>query len=287
MAPYDSIYYPVDDGLTLYARDYNRSQSGVAILCLHGLSRNSADFEPLVEQLAGDYRVLVADQRGRGQSQWDSVPTRYQLPTYVRDMWQLLDYVGIQEVVVVGTSMGGLMGMLMAHERRERVAGLVINDVGPEVDPRGLARIMSYVGKSKSIVSWADAITQTKTINAVCFPEFNDQQWEQMARRLYRESSEGVPVAAYDPSISAPIANDARAAVPSDLWPLFESIDEVPLLAIRGARSDLLSPECFVKMQALQPTMQAVEIPNVGHAPVLDEVDAVVAIKQFIKACAC
>lgn len=278
---YRDIYYTVDDGLTLYARDYNASSSSTVLLCLHGLSRNSADFEPLCESLSGHYRIISVDQRGRGLSQWDENSSRYQLPNYVEDMWQLLDQLDVNRVVVIGTSMGGLMGMLMAAQKPERIQGLVINDVGPEVDPRGLARIMGYVGKTVSIENWDDAAAQTQSINQVCFPNFTQAQWQAMARRTYRENDLGVPVPNYDPQISAPIQSDESAAVPPDLWPMFESI-AVPMLTLRGSLSDLMSGDCLQKMAKLKPQMQWAEIDDVGHAPVLDEPQAVSAIENFI-----
>ncbi len=281
MTTYKDVYYRVSDGLELYARDYNHANSDQTLLCLHGLSRNSADFEPLCSLLSEHYRMIVVDQRGRGLSQWDSNPERYQLPTYVGDMWSLLDHLQLDRVTVIGTSMGGLMGMVVAAEKPECIRGLVINDVGPEVAPEGLARIMSYVGKARPIHNWADAIEQTQAINQVCFPSFTPQQWQSMAERLYRENSEGVPVPSYDPKISQPIASDEAAAVPPDLWPLFEQL-KVPMLAIRGELSDLLSAECFSRMQEVQPGMALTSVEGVGHAPVLDEPQASAAIRRFL-----
>jgi len=280
---YENIYYTVNDNLKLYARDYSAADpESDVILCMHGLSRNSADFEPMIEALGDRFRMLVVDQRGRGNSQWDEQPERYQILNYVDDMWQLLDQLDIEKVTIIGTSMGGLMGMVMAAQQPQRIRGLVINDVGPEVAAEGLARIMSYVGKASNIKNWDDAVAYTRDINAVCFPEFSESQWLAMAQRLYRENESGVPVAAYDPKISAPIRSDESAAVPTDLWPLFVEL-AVPMLAIRGALSDLLSRECFLRMQREQPTMLAVEVDDVGHAPVLDEPQAVDAIQKFLR----
>ncbi|MYM64929.1 alpha/beta fold hydrolase [Pseudomaricurvus sp. HS19] len=290
MNNYSDFYYRVGDGLQLYARDYtdangNTKDSTLTVLCLHGLSRNSADFAELADRLCDRYRVLVPDQRGRGLSQWDSDSSRYQPLTYVQDMWQLLDAQGIERVVVIGTSMGGLMGMLMAAQQPQRIAGLVINDVGPEVDPAGLARLMSYVGRDKVIRNWDDAVSYTRELNQVCFPFYGDEQWQAMARRLYRENEQGVPVVAYDPAIAAPIHSDQGNAVPPDLWPLFQTLQEVPLLLLRAELSDLLSETCFARMQEEVPAAMAVTVPGVGHAPMLDEPDAVDAIEEFLAAC--
>ncbi|GAB3094011.1 alpha/beta hydrolase [Aestuariicella hydrocarbonica] len=289
MAVYSDVYYPVSDGLRLYARDYPLAEGvpepGFTLLCLHGLSRNSADFEPLCEGLGDGYRIVVPDQRGRGLSDWDSDSNRYHLLTYVQDMWQLLDHLQIEKVLIVGTSMGGLMGMVMAGQRPDRIAGLAINDVGPEVDPAGLSRIMSYVGKGGEITCWDDAVEHTRALNTVCFPDYNRSQWLTMAQRLYRENDAGVPVVAYDPMISAPIASSVEHAVPADLWPVFRTLKDTPLLVLRGALSDLLSRQCFLRMQQEVPDCVAVEVPGVGHAPALDEKEALKAIQQFIATC--
>lgn len=280
---YRDVFYTVSDGLKLYARDYAAAdRDAEVLLCMHGLSRNSADFEPLIDALGDRYRMLVVDQRGRGKSQWDDVPERYQILNYVNDMWQLLDQLDVERVTLIGTSMGGLMGMVMAAQQPHRVQGLVINDVGPEVAPEGLARIMSYVGKASAIENWDDAVAYTRDINAVCFPSFSDAQWLAMAQRLYQENELGVPVAAYDPRISSPIRSDESAAVPTDLWPMFAELS-VPMLAIRGALSDLMSAECLSRMQREQPDLLAVEVDGVGHAPVLDEPQAVDAIQRFLR----
>lgn len=291
MTPYKDIFYSVEDGLQLHARDYesdssNTSQNDsdrITILCLHGLSRNAADFEPLAQELSGDYRLLVAEQRGRGQSEWDAQHQRYHLLTYVQDMWQLLDHLNIDKVVIVGTSMGGLMGMLMANQHPQRIAGLVINDVGPEVAPEGIGRIMSYLGKKGPVKTWSDALLQTRDMNAVCFPSYSDEQWLAMTRRLFRENDQGVPVLDYDPMISAPLTEDQKAAAPSDPWALFTGLKGTPLLVLRGELSDLLSKDCFLRMQSELPELTAVEVPDVGHAPALDEEAAVSAIEYFLQ----
>lgn len=294
MTDYKDIFYPVDDGLQLYARDYqptgasddcrdnDNDSERATVLCLHGLSRNSSDFEPLAQELCGDYRLVVAEQRGRGRSEWDSECQRYHLLTYVQDMWQLLDHLKIEKVVIVGTSMGGLMGMLMANQCPERIAGMVINDVGPEVDPRGIGRIMGYLGKKGPVKNWEDAVEQTREMNEVCFPSYREEQWLAMTRRLFRENAQGIPVLDYDPMISAPLTEDQKAAAPSDPWALFKNLTGLPLLVLRGELSDLLSEACFLRMQSEQPELTAVEVPGVGHAPALDEEAAVSAIRHFL-----
>jgi pimeloyl-ACP methyl ester carboxylesterase len=284
MPDYSDIFYEVKDGLKLYARDYpcRETSSAPPVLCMHGLTRNSADFEDLCPRLSHLYRVIAVDQRGRGRSQWDQDSCRYQLHTYVQDMWQLLDQLDIDKVAIIGTSMGGLIGMLMAAQKPERIAGLVINDVGPEVDSAGLARILSYVGKTQPPRSWEQAIALTRELNQVCFPGYSDAQWRTMARRLYRQDADGIPVAAYDPAIATAFEAPQEAPLPPDLWPLFASLSGTPVLAVRGALSDLLSVVCLERMQRELPSMRAVEVPGVGHAPMLDEPEALCAINDFL-----
>ena len=284
MSNYQDIWYTSSDGLKLYARDYNSgNRTAVPILCMHGLSRNSADFEALADVLSEQYRVIAVDQRGRGLSQWDSDTSHYTPMVYVQDMWQLLEQLDIERVIAVGTSMGGLMGMMMAAERPARMAGLVLNDVGPAVAAAGLQRIMSYVGKGKPVHCWEDAIAETRRLNEVCFPQYAAADWKSMAQRMYRENQQGVPELAYDPAISAAIDQDDSNLVPPELWPLFEQLNDVALLAIRGQLSDILSSETFAKMQKVLPHMRAVEVPDVGHAPALDEPVAQQAIVAFVE----
>lgn len=284
MKGYSDIWYESPDGLTLYARDYNPQQgSAIPILCMHGLSRNSADFEMLAEVLAQQHRVICVDQRGRGLSQWDSDLSRYTPAVYVQDMWRLLEHLGIDRVIAIGTSMGGLMGMIMAAERPQKIAGLILNDVGPEVASAGLQRIIGYVGKGQPVLCWDDAVVETRRLNLACFPQYEHSDWQAMAHRIYRENAQGVPVLAYDPAIAKAVAETDSNLVPPDLWPLFQLLAEVPMLTLRGSLSDLLSADAFTKMQQQNPRMLAVEIAGVGHAPALDEPAAQQAIIEFIE----
>lgn len=284
---YNDLHYTVNDGLTLYARHYPaESQSNTTtVLLLHGLTRNSADFEPLCDALPSDVELLVPDQRGRGKSDYDSVTDRYNPLCYVNDMWALLDHTNTREVIVIGTSMGGLMGMIMASQEPTRVTALALNDIGPEVDPRGLARLMSYVGVSSTVSDWQQAADYTRRINDVCFPDYSDTQWMAMARRIFVEDEQGTPTLAYDPAIAAPIQQSDENAVPPNLWPLYQSLQGMPLLLIRGALSDLLSHDCFARMQQATPDARAVQIAGVGHAPTLAEPEALKAITEFLSLC--
>jgi pimeloyl-ACP methyl ester carboxylesterase len=287
MADYRHVYYHSEDGLRLYARDYPCRDTSVVspetILCMHGLTRNSADFAGLAAHLSERYRVIVVDNRGRGRSEYDDNMANYTPTTYVRDMFTLLDQLGIDRVILCGTSMGGLMSFIMTALQPQRVRGLIINDICPEIDPRGLERIKRYVGESAPVSTWDEAIAQARAINEIAFPDFTDAEWEEFARGLYREDH-GVPVLAYDLAISQPINDAASGAVPPDLWPLFEAITATPMLVIRGEISDILAPASVITMREKKPDLEFVEVPNRGHAPTLNEPVARCAIDSFLSA---
>ncbi|TDG15525.1 alpha/beta hydrolase [Seongchinamella unica] len=287
MADYQDVYYHSSDGLRLYARDYpcrsGEQASAPAILCMHGLTRNSADFAGLARHLSASYRVIAVDNRGRGLSGYDSNIANYTPATYVQDMFTLLGELGIGQVILCGTSMGGLMSFMMAAMQPERVKAMIINDIGPELDPAGLARIKGYVGKSRPVSNWTEAIAQAREINEIAFPDFTEQEWEEFTRGLYREEN-GVPVLAYDPAISRPMNDDDSNAVPPDLWPLFEAITDIPMLVIRGESSDILAPDCVATMREKKPDLALADIPRRGHAPTLNEPVSRLAIDQFLAA---
>lgn len=284
MAGYSDVHFPsADKRLTLYARDYGSPfEDAPAVLCLHGLTRNSADFEWIATHLSDRYRVIAADMRGRGRSDWDPVLTNYTPAVYVQDMLGLLDHLGIAQAVIIGTSMGGLMAMIMGVMAKDRMRGAVINDVGPDIEAAGLARIASYTGKAAPVTTWEDAARTAQFINEVAFPDYGPDDWAAFARRLFREEG-GVPVAAYDPGIAAGLKPQSDAPVaPPDLWPMWDALQGLPILAIRGALSDLLSPVTLDRMAERHAGMVAVTVPNRGHAPMLDEPDAVAAIDVFL-----
>ncbi|MDO8860263.1 alpha/beta hydrolase [Haliea sp. E1-2-M8] len=282
MTEFADLWYHSTDGLRLYARDYaGPGPDAPVALCMHGLTRNSADFAGLAPHLAQRYRVLVADQRGRGRSDYDPAPANYQPGTYVQDMFALLDSQGVEQALLVGTSMGGLMAMLMAAMQPARVSGIILNDIGPVVDPAGLERIKSYVGKSEPVADWQQAAAQVRAINGDAFPDFTDEDWLAFSRALYREM-DGRPVLAYDPAIAQPMAASDDNAVPPDLWPVFESIRALPILVLRGAHSDILASSCVAEMQRRKPDLVSAEIPRRGHAPTLDEPESRRAIDSFL-----
>ena len=274
------------DGLSLYARDYAPA-SGPAklpVIAIHGLTRNSADFEviaPLIAQ--SGRRVLAIDIRGRGRSDRAPDPMTYQPATYAQDVLALLNQTGIERAVFLGTSMGGLITMALAAIRSKVIAAAIVNDVGPEVAKEGLARIAAYSGQPVDTPTWADAAAYARKINAVALPHYGDADWMAFARRTFVEGPEGAPILNYDPDIAVPIrAAGAKALVPN-LWPMFGRLARGrPVLLVRGQTSDLLSEKIAAKMRKRAPKMDYVEVPGVGHAPMLDEPEAKAAIFPFL-----
>lgn len=287
MRNYEAIRYSSADGeLELYARDYPaEGDEGMAgpLLLMHGLTRNSADFEPLIEALDPSRRLIVPDQRGRGRSDYDEDPERYRPDAYVEDMWALLDRLGIERVVCIGTSMGGLMAMMMAGQRPHRIAGMVLNDIGPEVCADGLARLRSYVGAGSAMRDWNAAARECARINGDVLEGLGDEEWSAFARRTCVELDDGSVRFAYDPAIASGIADDDASAVPPDLWPLWDSFADMPALVVRGANSDILAADTVATMKRRHPAaFHSVEIAKRGHAPLLDEPEAVSAIDTFL-----
>jgi pimeloyl-ACP methyl ester carboxylesterase len=267
------------DGLALVARDWRGPPGAGTVVCLHGLTRNSRDFTGLAGALQGDWRVLAPDQRGRGGSAYDSEPLNYTIPVQCADTWALLDSLGVERFVIVGTSMGALMAIVMAATRPERIAGLVLNDAGPVVDPAGVARIRSYVGKGAAAGSWDEAAQALKAVHAAAYPTYGAEDWLRMARATYRQDGGGL-ILDYDPALAQALAADRPEA--ADLWPAFEALRGIPALVLRGALSDILAAETAAEMARRYPMTRIVTVPDRGHAPDLTEPVAVEAIRDFL-----
>ena len=277
------IEFPSADGtLQLYAEAWGAVNAPLTLLCLHGLTRNGADFGALVNRLAPRYRVITADQRGRGKSQWDPIAANYQPAVYVRDMFQLLDRLQITSVVLIGTSMGGIMSMAMAAAQPRRIRGMVLNDIGPEVPAAGLKRLRDSLNTPAQINTWQDAARDAKRRNGLAFPDYGDSDWDAFARRTFAGDPAGRPIAAYDKAILNGLNEADLSAVPANLWSLWAQLGNIPMLAVRGALSDILSAETFAQMAATHPNTTAVTVPNRGHAPMLDEPAAVSAVDGFL-----
>ena len=279
---FKSVFLPVEDGLTLYARDYPGPSSDAPVaLCLHGLSRNSRDFEDFAPWLQQTHRVLVPDQRGRGRSQYDPNSDRYLPQNYILDMLALLDALEVPRCAVVGTSMGGLMAMGMSALAPERLTHAVINDIGPVIAAEGLARIQAVVGSSMEFANWSEATDYVKQANEAAFPGYSRADWERFAARACSQIGQRVALD-YDPLITAPMKAGGGGIAAEALWPLFDTLRDKPTLLIRGAISDLLDTDCVAEMRRRHPNMGYLEVPNVGHAPMLDEDGVVPAIVDFL-----
>lgn len=279
-------WWTSSDGLRLYARDYPGAagDARLPVVCLHGLTRSSRDFEAVAPYLAASgRRVLALDVRGRGRSARDPKPENYHPGVYAADTAALLDRLGVARAVFVGTSMGGLITMVLAGLRPELVAAAVINDVGPCLSPVGLGRILAYTGKRPEVRSWSDARAYAEHVNKVAFPAYRKKDWDAFAHRLFDEDDRGRPVLAYDPAITVPFQKATPDKPAADMDALWSGLANTrPTLLVRGALSDLLDPDGVRIMQALTPSLEVVEAPGVGHAPMLTEPEARQAILDFL-----
>lgn len=273
------------DGLALFARDYAAAAgpARLPVVCLHGLTRNSRDFEDVAPWLAArGRRVLALDMRGRGESARDPAE-RYDIATYVADVRALLDALGVARAVFVGTSMGGLITVDLATRAPGLVAAAAINDIGPELAPEGLARIAGYVGERPPLPDWDAAAGAVAALNADVFPHYGPAQWLAMARRLFREDPGGV-VADYDPAIARALSRIVADPDPWGKWHAFAR--SRPVLLLRGTATDLLAPAVAEAMVAGKPDAWLAPVQGVGHAPMLDEPDALAALARFFDAVA-
>lgn len=288
-ATFEDRFFESSDGLSLYYRDYDpihgadsADRARAPVLCLPGLTRNSRDFADIAVHLAATRRVLCLEFRGRGRSQYDPVITNYVPPTYANDVVTLLDRLSISEVVLLGTSLGGIVSMLLASIVPDRIRAVVLNDLGAVVDPKGLARIASYAGKQGPVDSWRGAVAQARETNEAAFPGKSDAWWLEFSRKVYRETEEGEVVLDYDPAIGEAVRKTAGPTDPNAGWSLFEALMPIPTLLLRGETSDILSREVALEMLKRKPGLVLEEIVGVGHAPTLEEPDAVAAIDAFL-----
>jgi pimeloyl-ACP methyl ester carboxylesterase len=277
---YADRYFVVRDGLKLHYRDYPGATDKPPILCLPGLTRNSRDFADFAERYSPRFRVIALDFRGRATSDYDSFPARYNPVTYAADVVELLDQLGITEAIFVGTSLGGLVTMVLAATAPQYIAAAIINDVGPDVDPAGIDRILTYVGKDVRFNSWDEAADAIAANYGGNFERFTHADWVATAKRNCREDNGEIRFD-YDMAIAEPFKTAGPTPQP-DLWPLFAALASKPLLVVRGAKSDLLTAQTAEKMRVVAPDMRLAVIPGVGHAPELNEVEATAAIDEFL-----
>lgn len=268
------------DGLELYFRDYGDPMSHrPTVLCLAGVTRNSKDFHDLALRLADRRRVLCPDYRGRGRSAYDSDWRHYQPRTYVDDVRHLLAAADVHRVVVIGTSLGAVLAMVMAVAMPSAVAGALLNDLGPRVETTGLQPIIDYMKDDRSQPDWAAAARHLRET----FPDLpaeTDDEWLAITRNTYREAPDGSLLFDWDPKIVKAFAAAQGRSV--NLWPLFRALKRVPLLAVRGAKSHILSEETFLRMAEEMPHMDQVVVAGVGHPPALNEPEVLEAIDVFL-----
>ncbi len=270
MAEFRDIYWWSSDGLRLHARDYPGADNAPPVLCLPGLTRNARDFAEVARTIAPARRVIAVEFRGRGESAYAKDPMSYVPLSYAQDVVALLDDQKIDRFVTIGTSLGGIVTMLLAGLVPERLAGALLNDVGPEIEPAGLARIRGYVGKPSTYPTWMHAARGVQESNAAAYPDWEIEQWLAMAKRLYRVNSAGRIVLDYDMKIAEPFRLPGNEAGP-DMWRALAALAGVPVLVVRGALSDILSVRTAERMVATLPDATLVTVPGVGHAPMLDE----------------
>lgn len=297
---YKEHHYNSHDGLSLYYREYGSGER--TIVCIPGLTRNSKDFHRLATQLSseegGGWRVLCPDLRGRGQSEYDPNWEQYLPPTYVQDMWALLDDLSLRKVVIIGTSLGGLMAMIMADQQPERLQAVVLNDIGPEITPSSTKRIQSYVGRTPPQDSLEAVTVQVKAAYELAFPNQSDEFWQDIVESTWRKREDG----RFEPDFDPAIGDALRKAVKSmgmvkwlrrfgikrmkglnlDPWDNFRAMT-MPVLLLRGELSDVLSPEITQRMKQEKPDLVVVEVPERGHAPTLNENVARKALAGFLR----
>lgn len=281
MTEFEHRYWSSRDGLRLHYRDYAGRDDRPVVVCLHGLTRNARDFSNLAERLAGEWRVICPDMRGRGDSAYARDSATYMPLQYVEDVELLLAEQGISRIVAVGTSLGGLMTAILSAKNPELVAAGALNDIGPVIEPAGLERIRDYVGQGRSFLTWMHAARALEETQGVAFPKFETADWLAMAKRVMTLGQSGRIVFDYDMKIAEPFAK-ADGAAPVDLWPAFATLGGRPMLALRGALSDLLSEATLAEMAERLPEAEVLTVPDVGHAPTLDEPEAAAAIDRLL-----
>lgn len=277
---YEGRYFTVRDGLSLHYRDYPGSAEKPPLLCLHGLTRNARDWADFAERYSPAHRVLALDFRGRAASDYDPVPARYSPLTYAADVIEMLDQLAIPQAIFVGTSLGGLVTMTMAATAPQRIHATIMNDVGPDVDVDGVNRILTYVGNDRRFASWDEAADAIAANYGASFERYTHDDWVKMAKRNCREENGEIRFD-YDMAIAEPFKTTGPTPH-VDLWPFFAALAEKPVLVVRGAKSDLLKEATASKMQQVSPNVKLAVVPGVGHAPELNEPEAVAAIDEFL-----
>jgi pimeloyl-ACP methyl ester carboxylesterase len=278
----DDLFFSAADGTQLHAVAQRGVSSRIPLVCLPGLTRSTRDFAP-VFKLVKDRDIIAFDFRGRGKSAWADTES-YRPDVELADTLAFLDYLGVGRVAVLGTSRGGLVGMLMAAMAGDRVAALMLNDIGPVIEVEGLKRIAGYVGKTVRFPSW-DAAAMALAWSSAGFENMSHDDWLAAARMIYAET-DGLPVTDHDPGLARnfPSIEKIETDGVPDMWSLVPALKDVPVALLRGQGSDLLSRETVTKFQSLCPALVATEIPDRGHVPFLDERASQKAILDWLRA---
>ena len=280
-----SIFVATQDGLRIHLREFGVSTtSGLPVLCLPGLTRTVADFESLALALASTRRVIAIDSRGRGQSDYDQNPENYNLAVELADIVSVLGALAIGPALFIGSSRGGILTLLLAAAHPVAVAGAILHDIGPVIEPAGLARIKGYVGKLPQPGSFAEGADILRREFQIQFPKLTDEQWLAAARRAWKVEH-GVLAPTYDVRIAQSFAKADDGQPMPTLWKEFDALARVPVLVIRGANSDILSATTVATMRARHPGLELIEVADQGHVPLLEGAEVVSYIGRFVERC--
>ena len=281
-----STYITAPDGLKLHARCYGRrSALAMTVVCLPGLARTAADFEALASALAHEgphsRRVLALDYRGRGLSDYDRDPSHYSFPVELADVLAVITALDALPAIFVGTSRGGILAMLLAAVRPTAIAGVVLNDIGPVIEPQGLMRIKTYVGKLPQPRDFEEGAEILRRLFHGQFPKLGPADWLASAHNAFKEEK-GRMVPTYDVKLATAMQGiDLERPIPA-LWKEFDALARVPMMVIRGANSDILSSATVDAMRARRTSLETLEVPDQGHAPLLAEADTIARIVEFV-----
>lgn len=268
--------FTTSDGLSLA---YDDAGTGVPVLCLCGLTRNMSDFDDVAAQIGDRVRLIRMDYRGRGASDYAEDYSTYSIPVEARDALELLDHLGLDKALILGTSRGGLIGMLLAMLAKDRLLGVILNDIGPKLEEEGLTQIMGFLGKDPNFQTYEDAADALPEANAKAFPGIPRERWRICAERWWVETEDGLKIR-YDARLRDAVIEGG--AMSGDPWALFDALDGLPIGLIRGETSTLFAQETAAEMARRRPDMAFASVPDRGHVPFLDEPEAVAVIDEVL-----
>lgn len=272
-------FFTTDDGLNIA---FDETGQGLPLLCLPGLTRNMADFDFVVRDFADRARIIRMDLRGRGQSDYDPVYQNYNLVRESLDVLALLNHLGIDRVAILGTSRGGLIAMMLAPKHADRMLGVCLNDIGPVIEPAGVAMIRAYLGREPEFPDYDQAANALAAVTQAAFPGVPLEVWRLHAERIWKVTPKGLELR-YDRRLREAFLEQMAESNPVPLWPEFDALGPLPLALIRGEHSDILSRETVQEMRRRRPDMIYSEVPDRGHVPFLDEPEAQDVISRFLE----